>query len=974
MVSTLVGQCEFPDYDKYGLICDEARFLCGYEMDGYTGRLLSDKSPQPQPFPLCSGQGTADNIQWFSFVPDDVNIEIILSYSNCTGNGVNSPGLQVGILNGCELDSDGEPLGSIFCIEGTNYSDIILSPDSLDIEVGQLYYLFIDGFANSACDFEIDVVQGLCVVEPDTTIVCEQDCGIIFDSDNRSCTLSIDTFAFLLSGQLLIGDCGTDADSYNTSLDSIICIEWNIQPNTGFNYISSSFEYFDSLGVLPTLILEWTSLGNYTIEPIIHFNPLFASCGGECGCTDDVVFSIEITETVTILLPEIELCPGECVDFCGQTYCQTGVYECFDEELCLLEILSVVEGSNIDIDKGLFFFCPGECFEFQNIQYCNEDNYTVSDLATCDTTYLFQLEELSFSVNLIQADNLINCTISQAFLEGDWNTNFTGNINSAWLSELGDTLTFGNNYIATNGGNYTFVAWPENMKECEISLTHTINKDEAIPSANLMAPLLNCNNPLDVISINTLDNIMTTEWTGPNGYTSSDLNPEVGQAGTYEVTITAANGCKLILSTEVMGDFESPDLEVDYGNLNCSENIPNATYTSLSSIVSHQWRLPNGSNSSDDILNLNDVGNYSIVVTASNGCTAADDFTVQDMSYDPSLQLNEDRIWRCNDTEIPFDLSSQEIPGLKYFWSDIEGAILSNSINLTISTPGVYILTTIDDNVECIGRDTVRIVVDPNPFLEVDLFMLSPLCSGGDDGIIENFSFAGGEQPYTFEIDGELYSESEINNIGFEAGIYAMNVSDVFGCTVSQGFEIPIKDQFTVTHEPDLSIRFGQTKTLTFETSLEENEIGLIEWSNEDGDILGIDREFNFVGKSIEFIHLRVEDLEGCEVVSQIRVDLSFDVDIYFPNVFSPNNDGNNDLFILYNNGYPEMADDLKIFDRSGELIYKSSHTEFNETKVGWDGTFNGDQCQPGVYVFMLEYTLMNGRTKTLSGSITLIR
>ena len=96
--------------------------------------------------------------------------------------------------------------------------------------------------------------------------------------------------------------------------------------------------------------------------------------------------------------------------------------------------------------------------------------------------------------------------------------------------------------------------------------------------------------------------------------------------------------------------------------------------------------------------------------------------------------------------------------------------------------------------------------------------------------------------------------------------------------------------------------------------------------------------------------------------------------DIYYPNVFSPNNDGNNDHFVLYNNGFPEKADNLKIFDRSGELIYKSLHTEFNDTHKGWDGTFNGDQCQPGVYVFILEYTLVNGYERTLSGSITLVR
>ena len=42
LMSSMVAQCVFPAYDNYGLICDEAQYLCGYELDGsYTccGRL-----------------------------------------------------------------------------------------------------------------------------------------------------------------------------------------------------------------------------------------------------------------------------------------------------------------------------------------------------------------------------------------------------------------------------------------------------------------------------------------------------------------------------------------------------------------------------------------------------------------------------------------------------------------------------------------------------------------------------------------------------------------------------------------------------------------------------------------------------------------------------------------------------------------------------------------------------------------------
>lgn len=44
---------------------------------------------------------------------------------------------------------------------------------------------------------------------------------------------------------------------------------------------------------------------------------------------------------------------------------------------------------------------------------------------------------------------------------------------------------------------------------------------------------------------------ITCEWTGPNGFTSTDQNPQDLVGGTYEVTITDDNGCTFILEVIV---------------------------------------------------------------------------------------------------------------------------------------------------------------------------------------------------------------------------------------------------------------------------------------------------------------------------------------------------------------------------------------------------------------------------------------
>lgn len=82
--------------------------------------------------------------------------------------------------------------------------------------------------------------------------------------------------------------------------------------------------------------------------------------------------------------------------------------------------------------------------------------------------------------------------------------------------------------------------------------------------------------------------------------------------------------------------------------------------------------------------------------------------------------------------------------------------------------------------------------------------------------------------------------------------------------------------------------------------------------------------------------------------------------DFFVPNVFSPNNDGINDLFILFYKLDIEYS--LEIWDRWGELIY-SNHEITNNS--GW----NGGKYENGVYVFRI--ICLN---KNIVGNITIIR
>jgi gliding motility-associated-like protein len=83
------------------------------------------------------------------------------------------------------------------------------------------------------------------------------------------------------------------------------------------------------------------------------------------------------------------------------------------------------------------------------------------------------------------------------------------------------------------------------------------------------------------------------------------------------------------------------------------------------------------------------------------------------------------------------------------------------------------------------------------------------------------------------------------------------------------------------------------------------------------------------------------------------------------PNVFSPNNDGENDVFKIYGGNTNCRIKTFQIFNRWGEQVFEG--TEANNFE--WDGQYNGKLCDAGVYVFAI-----SGEGFSDTGWIALIR
>ena len=88
---------------------------------------------------------------------------------------------------------------------------------------------------------------------------------------------------------------------------------------------------------------------------------------------------------------------------------------------------------------------------------------------------------------------------------------------------------------------------------------------------------------------------------------------------------------------------------------------------------------------------------------------------------------------------------------------------------------------------------------------------------------------------------------------------------------------------------------------------------------------------------------------------------------VFVPNIFSPNNDGAND--ILYVRGENIKESSINIYNRWGEKVFES-----NDKSKGWDGNYKGKPCPAEVYVYYVNVTFVNGITQQKKGNVTLVR
>ncbi len=94
---------------------------------------------------------------------------------------------------------------------------------------------------------------------------------------------------------------------------------------------------------------------------------------------------------------------------------------------------------------------------------------------------------------------------------------------------------------------------------------------------------------------------------------------------------------------------------------------------------------------------------------------------------------------------------------------------------------------------------------------------------------------------------------------------------------------------------------------------------------------------------------------------------------LFMPDLFSPNGDGQNDIFYPRGHGIYTIKS-LRIFNRWGEEIFERLNFKANDASMGWDGTHKNRPAPSDVYVYTVEVVCETGLQMLYGGNVMLLR
>ncbi len=445
-------------------------------------------------------------------------------------------------------------------------------------------------------------------------------------------------------------------------------------------------------------------------------------------------------------------------------------------------------------------------------------------------------------------------------------------------------------------------------------------------------------------------------------------------AGYNQVMVIDANNCFAVDSVFISSPPEL-FLTSSQTNIGCfGDSTGTATLAGSGGVAPLLYRWSNGATTAT-ITNLVAGSVYTGSVIDSNGCSLSTTVTITQPNA-IGAAFTQVTMIDCagqNTGSISANANAGSAP-FNFVWSNNVGA--TNVTNSTIDglSAGAYSVTIVDQNGCITVLDTI--IEDPSRLLATATGSRLQ-CFGDTDGSISIVA-TGGLPPYQYyrkDTNGNnigQQSSSVMNNL--PAGNYTVGVLDANGCTFERGVAITVPDSVLLVTSPDIALTFGQSTHLFVRMPVNAPTNPVVTWSPATG--LSCTDCYQPVAQPFETTRYTVTITgdEGCISTTEVLVEVDETKETFVPDAFSPNNDGVNDVFMLYSDGAVEKIESFMIFDRWGELVCNKPDGLPNYPAYGWDGTFGGQEMNTGVYIYYIKVRYLNGETAELKGDLTLLR
>jgi hypothetical protein len=431
-------------------------------------------------------------------------------------------------------------------------------------------------------------------------------------------------------------------------------------------------------------------------------------------------------------------------------------------------------------------------------------------------------------------------------------------------------------------------------------------------------------------------------------------------AGYYQVTITDEDQCSHIWPfTVTQPDSITFEAEVSHQSVAGLED-GSIQLTIFGGTPDYHVEWNNG-RQSDRIENLL-PGLYSFTVTDANGCIKTD--SVEVLSSETCLlqvSINAQPAG-CTTNNGKIEITTAFEKGeVTYRWSHPDMGDSAIVMNLS---SGSYWVEVADDY--CLVRDTIDIVI--NEIRGVSYNLKQSLCTAGVTRL-EIGSVTGGKPPYLFYLDGQLWDPSSEGSL--EGGSHTLQVTDAEGCEYEEAFHVTPADFIRVME--DVEIKRGQELQLTATIAGNTGQLQY-HWRSKEGILCQQCTIWTINPEASGRYLFEVTDPDGCKFSDEVQVTVSEQKLYYIPNAFTPNQDGINDGFQVYDvHNLIEEIVSLEIFDRRGVKIFTASHFPSNEEITDFSDTMS-QAIAPQVYMYLMRVRFRQGYERQIKGDFILLR